>query len=320
MMKVNKKNILLIMVLLMLFSLPVSAKNYKHFNSDIKKADKVFENLMVLKTKNKIIDQTLKTFSNNEYKILEENQVEMNEAFYSYFSESLNFDNSKITLLFNQTDDQSSATIVRNELTNSLIMVSSNSNGSVVLRINEDSFLIKLVGQDLIMYSENGEEMPISWFTPLEDYGELPRPYNGVINVGEDIFDDKITNDGMISPMYYTGVSGPFYFTWKGFVLLTSILSGVIVIAGLVAAKLNHPVIGEVFGLVAPATAVGVQFYNTDYVKKWIRSAHDCSTFKQEEQEWYELSNYNPVSYMKTIFVYYHTVNPTIPGGACLNY
>lgn len=202
-------------------------------------------------------------------------------------------------ILYLKTGDSVDTLIRYHENTDSYSLVESDKNtGEILYVVNDTNYKIIAEGENINMYSENGEIMPIL----ITEHVESP-------NINNTASDSKLSSAVMdtksvVTPNASFGTNyGPFYKTNK---VIVNVLSDIGQIGSFIT--FVHPVIGTVSAVIGTVAWVAGKAYATLYIEYYQAIDTADSTHYRQTDYYYQYSNYS--GFLKTNIWYFYTSRP----------
>lgn len=258
------KKIALTLTLLMIISsiqpiVSVNATEREESKIENKEALELFRNL----TKNNKATRTLQNTDKNPSLINE--------------FEELNFlsieNENDIKILYNSENQDIASVIAYNYNSNSYIMLEANNKTEdVIIAINDKEYVLKLEGENIFAYSDNGEKLPLL----ITEYQSEP---NGILYPQRSAVETRTS---------FGKNYGPFYRTNKA---LVDVLGTVSTLAGPML-SIIHPVLGKICTVAGVVTTIAGNSYATLYIKYYQAYATNDPTYVRQTDYYYNYNNY----------------------------
>lgn len=257
-----------------LVSLPIQANASENTNPsenipkntkvENKNALKVFENLK----NSKKTKSSLKNITKN---------IELQNEFEELNYLSVNNEND-LEIVYQSENTETGTIIAYNKNSNSYILLEANTKtGDIVLVVNDEEYVLTYEGENIFAYSKLGTKIPVL----ITEYQTSPSS-----ELESPLFPQEIAKETKTS---FGKNYGPFYKTNK---TLVTVLGAAGTIGGVIALKINHPLLGTVSTIAGAISWVADQAYATLYVKYYQAYATYDPTYVRQTEYFYNYNNY----------------------------
>jgi tyrosyl-tRNA synthetase len=197
--------------------------------------------------------------------------------------------------IYSEGNEKVHTTINLNKDTNTYSLFEVNANSAEVLvLVNNEEYTVVSEGENINMYTEYGEILPLL----VTEHVDTPEIIPALINVQEEGPINILATNATTS---FGREYGPFQKTNKVLIEVLGVIS-----AGTAAAsfKINHPVLGIISGITGIAGYVGDKLYKTFYINYWQSYATNNSTYVKQRENYFQYNNYTGFVKSRTWYFY----------------
>lgn len=220
------------------------------------------------------------------------------ESFKDFeFLKTANTEN--LETLYSEGNNDLYTSVTLDTATNTYSLIEANmSTGDVKIIVNENEYTISTEDENINLYSESGEVLPIliTEYDPSNESVYLEQSTN---------LEDSSNTLSAKAATTFGKEYGPFKKTNK---VLIEVLGMISATTGAAAFKIKHPVLGIVSGITGISGYVGDKLYKTFYIKYWQAHAKNDSTYVKQRENYYQYNNYT--GFVKSRTIHFHSSRP----------
>lgn len=246
----------------------------------------------------------LNKFTNEDSKNIVENFYDFiyigNEEYESLYEEA---DQDIITKI---TKDSSSEYYVLSQI--------DNENGTILIQINDNKYLIAQVDDNIVMFNESGKTITLVETVQSKTFTDIIQAEENtgfIIEDGNSIMPMEVP----VSEIKWSSYRLVGRTTNK---VLVDVLGAVSLATGIAGLKISHPALGVISVISGAVSMVEDATYATLYIERYQSTAEGCSSYIREKKEYYQYSNYT--GFVKSTVSYFHSIRPDQAGGKCAEY